>query len=77
MAVSSLISPENPGTSGMRTTTWAGDESNGEVLTCVWFTLNFSLLRAARMILSTRACAIRFCTGPSFLVLEMLGSYQT
>jgi len=35
MAVPSLISPENPGTSGMITTTWVGGEDNGGALTRV------------------------------------------
>ena len=40
-------------------------------------TLNFCPLDAARMMRSTNACAIRFFTGPSGTVLEMLKWCQT
>lgn len=77
MAVSSLTSPANPGTSGIRTTTCNGGKHSRNGLPCVGLTLNFSCARAARRILSTSASAMRFCTGPSFLVLEMLKGIRT
>ena len=74
---SSLTFPAKPGSSGMTTTTW--ETRNQEMIKnagfCMRLALNFVPDLAARRMRSTRAWAIRFLTGPSCLVFDMLQQF--